>query len=110
MQTLKQVTWTIWLTVCFLLVFSAGWSSHYWLTKYIQDGETSPYCFDNKYRTAWLAKKDGRYRCFQEFNQWPNRAYGYSIPDEPEDHYPTPLRFVQDQLRFDFREEEYPLP
>jgi hypothetical protein len=110
MQTLKQIMWSIWLTVCFVLVFSAGWSSHYWLTKHVQDNDHTGLCENQRYRTAWLAKKNGEYRCFQEYNQWPRRAYGYTLPYEPEDHYPTPYHFIQGKLRFDFQEETIPLP
>jgi len=93
------------MALCFLLVFNAGWSSHYWITKHIQDGETSSFCQNKKYRTAWLAKKEGTYRCFQEMNEYPNRAFGYDIPTEQENYYPTPFHIIQGQLRFDLWEE-----
>ena len=104
MNTLLQVLHSTWLGVCFIIVFSAGWTSHYWLTKHQIDNEHPPSCVDQPHRTAWLAKKDGRYRCFQEYNAWPNRAYGYFILDEPENNYSTPIEFVQREFRFDFSE------
>lgn len=87
------------------IIFSLGWISHYWMTKHILENNIVTHCESKPNRTAWLAKKDGVYRCFQEYNQWPKRAYGYNIPYEPENHYPTPLHFIQEQLRQDLQKE-----
>lgn len=110
MKTLKQIYWAIWLPLCFIAVFSAGWYSSYHINQNIE--ETSPFCKDLPNRTAWFAKKGTTYKCFQQWNQWPNRAYGSIIPHEQQDYYPTPLHFIQRELRPDFSEDsdEYPNP
>jgi hypothetical protein len=104
MQTLKQVYWAVWLPLCFIALFSAGWAASYYINKPIE--ETNPFCEDKKHRTAWLAKRGDTYKCFQQWNQWPNRAYGSIVPHEQQNYYSTPFHFIQRKLRFDFWEEE----
>lgn len=108
MQTLKQIGWSIWLTVCFLAVFSAGWVSHYFVDQAAEIRYFNAWCPDVPHRSSWIAysKENNRYKCFQEWHQYPRNAKGYLIPDDAKDHYPTPINFLQKQLRFDLREEE----
>ena len=49
------------------------------LTILKQQSLTHPLCKDTKSYTAWLARKDGEFRCFLEHNEYPHRAKGSNI-------------------------------
>ena len=42
------------------------------------------YCRDTKTQTAWVAYRNGEYRCFLEYNEYPHRARGVYL-ENPED-------------------------
>jgi len=61
------------------IVYTTGWVYQQKHNIELADRETHPLCKDTPTKTAWVAYKNGKPRCFLENNKWPNRAHGSNI-------------------------------